>query len=256
MPITRVFDRSRWTSLVASFLSAAMLCGVIAYWAMILSAPRIAIAPADSLIDRGAPSDLGPAQRLFGQIAGIAASAPNSAASNITVIGIVASTRNGSAILAIDGKPSRFVGVGEEVEPGLKLTSVSAREVVLERNGVELRLAAPAGPDLEVLTRGADPAGADATAPAGTAAPAPTVSPAVAAQPSAVVAQPPAVAAQPAAVTAPAPVPSVSVRGLPAATPGQGPAALTPGTSSIMPASTVLRRKLQRSGAESSGNDE
>lgn len=223
MPITTVFDRTRWTSLAASFLSAAVLCGVIAYWAMILSAPRIAIAPAGSLIDRGAPSDLGPAQRLFGQIAGAAATA--AAPSNITVIGIVVSSRNGSAILVVDGKPARPVGVGEEVEPGLKLTSVSATEVILERDGVKLRLPAPAGADPEVLTRGADPAGPgpDATVPA---AQAPTATPSAA----------PAAAPARAPVVAPA-------------------AAASQGSTGLSAAGAMIKRTIRRSRSSSSDDE-
>ncbi len=244
MPITRVFDRSRWASLVASFLSAAVLCGVIAYWAMIMSAPRIAIAPADSLIDRGAPSDLGPAQRLFGQIAGAAPSMGDAVPSNITVIGIVASTRNGSAILLIDGNATRPVGVGEEIEPGLKLTSVSAKEVILERNGVELRLPAPPGADLEVLTRGADPSGPDTTPPAAvSAAPRPAAGPAGGVQGPAV------------AVPAPAPAPA-PVRPTPAPTASPGSVGLSPGSSSVLPASSVLRRRLERARSSTSGGEE
>jgi general secretion pathway protein C len=231
MPITTVFDRTRWTSLAASFLSAAVLCGVIAYWAMILSAPRIAIAPAGSLIDRGAPSDLGPAQRLFGQIAG-AAAASATAATNITVIGIVASTRNGSAILAIDGKPARPVGVGEELEPGLKLTSVSATEVVLERDGVKLRLPAPAGADPEVLTRGADPAG-----------PGPDVTAPVSATPAAAPAPPASAPSAPAAAPARAPVVA------PAATAPLGPTGLST-------AGTMIQRTIKRSRSRSSSDEE
>ncbi|MBW6494604.1 MAG: hypothetical protein K0B16_08630 [Burkholderiaceae bacterium] len=223
MPITTVFDRTRWSSLAASFLSAAVLCGVIAYWAMILSAPRIAIAPAGSLIDRGAPSDPGPAQRLFGQVAGAAAT--STAPSNITVIGIVASTRNGSAILAIDGKPARPVGVGEEVEPGLKLTSVSATEVVLERDGVKLRLPAPAGADPEVLTKGADPGGRGA----GVTAP---------------------VSATPAAAPSAAPAP-------PASAPLVAPAAAAPlGPPGLSSAGTMIRRTIRPSRSRSSSDDE
>lgn len=234
MPITTVFDRTRWTSLAASFLSAAVLCGVIAYWAMILSAPRIAIAPAGSLIDRGAPSDLGPAQRLFGQIAGAAASSAT-AASNITVIGIVVSSRNGSAILVVDGKPARPVGVGEEVEPGLKLTSVSATEVVLERDGVKLRLPAPAGADPEVLTRGADPAGPGPETIAPVSA-TPATLPAPAAAPSAAPAAP-AVAPAPAPVAAPA-------------------AAAPHGPTGLSTAGTMIQRTIRRSRSRSSSDDE
>ena len=241
MPITTVFDRTRWTSLAASFLSAAVLCGVIAYWAMILSAPRIAIAPAGSLIDRGAPSDLGPAQRLFGQIAGAAASSAT-AASNITVIGIVVSSRNGSAILVVDGKPARPVGVGEEVEPGLKLTSVSATEVVLERDGVKLRLPAPAGADPEVLTRGADPAG-----------PGPeTIAP---------VSATPATLPTPAAAPSAAPAPPASAPAAPAVAPARAPvvapaAAAPHGPTGLSTAGTMIQRTIRRSRSRSSSDDE
>lgn len=233
MPITTVFDRTRWTSLAATFLSAALLCGVIAYWAMILSAPRIAIAPAGSLIDRGAPSDLGPAQRLFGQIAGAAATA-STAPSNITVIGIVASSRNGSAILVLDGKPARPVGVGEEVEPGLRLISVSAAEVVLERDGVQLRLPAPAGADPEVLTRGADPAG-----------PGPEAAPPAAQAPAAV----PSVAPAAAATSAPAAAPARAPAGAPAA-------AAPLGATGLSTAGPMIQRSIKRSRSRSSSDEE
>lgn len=231
MPITTVFDRTRWTSLAASFLSAAVLCGVIAYWAMILSAPRIAIAPAGSLIDRGAPSDLGPAQRLFGQIAG-AAAISSAAPSNISVIGIVVSSRNGSAILVVDGQPARPVGVGQEVEPGLKLISVSATEVVLERDGVKLRLPAPAGADPEVLTRGADPAGAG-----------PEVAPPAAQAPAALP------SAAPAAAPAPANTPAAPAAA-PARAPVAAPTTVTPrGPEGLSTPGTMIQRTIKRRSA-------
>ena len=233
MPTMRAFDRTRWPSLAATFLSTAVLCAVIAYWAMIISAPRVAIAPAGSLIDRGAPSDLGPAQRLFGQVAGATPSAAGP--SNITVIGIVASARNGSAILVIDGKAPRPVAVGEEIEPGLKLTSVTPTEVILERNGVPMSLPAPPGADIEVLTRGADPS-----------APSPDAVPPVVQSPAA---RAPTVTSAPALV--PAPSPAAAPGGVPAAQP---PAQLNP--TGVSKAGAMIERSIKRSRRRGSSSSE
>jgi len=129
MPATA---RSRW-SLRLSTLALWALCGAsIAWWGLKLMQPSVrgtaplAPAPAPMLdaqaLARVLGADAAPAQ-------GPTAAAP----SRFVLRGVLAGTRSGhgAALIAIDGKPAKPYRVGSEVEPGLVVQSLGAREVRL-----------------------------------------------------------------------------------------------------------------------------
>lgn len=133
----------------------ALLCAIVAGWALQLLAPRAPVAPSGAVAQAQPPADLGLASQLFGG-APVAGGEPAAAAapSNIQVSGVLAAGERGVALLAIDGKPARPFAVGEPVSDGLAVRSVSASEVVLDRGGSPMRLPAPARSSVDVLTAG------------------------------------------------------------------------------------------------------
>lgn len=158
MPALRLTGASRRLSLAATATLAGLLCGLVAYWAMQLAAPRVSIAPSGSLVDqRGAP-DTRAAGRLFGVPGGAPAQAGR-IPDNIKVIGVIASTGRAAVVLQVNDRPAAPYGVGQAVDGGLTVKSVGRDEVVLERDGEELRAPSPPRYDPAVLS-GASPEGA------------------------------------------------------------------------------------------------
>ena len=58
---------ARWAPRLLSVLLFALLCAVIAYWALRLFEPPVRIAPSGSLAATGNVASLGPAHNLFGR---------------------------------------------------------------------------------------------------------------------------------------------------------------------------------------------
>ncbi len=152
-----------WPSWLATLALFTLLCAIIAYWALILIAPRSPIAPAGASADRAALPELQLATQLFGATPGLVTPA---AASNIQVIGIVAAGRRGSAILAVDGKPAKPFAVGEQLSSSQRLAEVRRDAVVVVGIGAPIELPVPESASMAVLTSGANqpkqPAGASA----------------------------------------------------------------------------------------------
>jgi general secretion pathway protein C len=69
---------------------------------------------------------------------------------DIKVTGLLATTRGAMAILAINDAPPRPFLAGERLAQGVKLVSIEATDVVIERRGVQSRL--PISRLLETLT--------------------------------------------------------------------------------------------------------
>lgn len=91
------------------------------------------------------------AARLFGAEPVGAASAAQAAPSRFRLYGVIAGGDSGAALIGVDGKPPRAVGVGEAVAPGVVLHATGYRVVWLDRDGSRLELkmdpqqASPAG---------------------------------------------------------------------------------------------------------------
>ena len=127
----------RWP-LVATFVLFIAACISAAYWAMQLFKPplRPVAAPPQTL--QIAPR-LDAAAALFGGRPTIAV------ASNFQLKGVVVAgnAAESIAILAAGGKPAQVVKTNEEVAPGVKVTEVHPRYVLLSEGGVVKRVELP-----------------------------------------------------------------------------------------------------------------
>lgn len=140
----------------------ALAAGSATLWGMqhlqIASSPASAatVAPA---VAQAAPADV---QRVLGRNAVAAAPAavapppPPDPSTRFTLLGVVASRGNtGVALLSVDGKVARPYRVGSEVEDGLKLVKVAAREATFEssKGGPSFTLELPRGGQPSTPTR-------------------------------------------------------------------------------------------------------
>lgn len=176
MRFKRTVVSRRWTPPVASLAMFAVLCATLVYWALQLFEPAVPIAPAGSLADQRDAPDLGAAARLFGQPVGDRTAGLATAASNIQVLGVAASARHGSAVLAVDGKQPKAYQIGDAVTADAKLVEVRSDAAIIERNGMRIELPAPQRPSVATLSSGPTRSGAStaASAPPVSAVPAPT----------------------------------------------------------------------------------
>lgn len=109
------------------------LCGVsMAWWGLKLSQPRMPagapLAGQEALV-----ADTQALSRILGAEAAPARMAGAAAPARFVLSGVLAGTRSGdgAALIAIDGKPAKPYRVGAELEPGLVVQSLGAREVHL-----------------------------------------------------------------------------------------------------------------------------
>jgi len=142
------------------------------YWGLRLFIQPQAV-PGQAVVATGPAAAVGELSRLLGQ-APVQAAAPQAqvaAESRFRLLGVVApraGQASGLALISVDGKAPRTVGVGREVEPGLRLLSVSQRQADLGAGGSAPRLALTL-PMLAEANRGrpadgAGPAGGSAQA--------------------------------------------------------------------------------------------
>ena len=128
----------RW-SLVATFVLFIAACVSAAYWAMQLFKPpvRTVAAPPQTTVQTAPRLDA--AAALFGGRPTIAV------ASNFQLKGVVVAgnAAESIAILAAGGKPAQVVKTNEEVAPGIKVTEVHSRYVLLSEGGVVKRVELP-----------------------------------------------------------------------------------------------------------------
>ncbi|MBU6271045.1 MAG: general secretion pathway protein GspC [Betaproteobacteria bacterium] len=138
---------------VATLLAAALLAATTAHWVVILGAPTAQPGPAPAATGIGA-SDHASAGLLFGRADTPGAQAVAPPALNLQVLGVVAAGRLGSALLAVDGKPARAYTVGATLGPGRQLKAITDQSVLIDDNGRELSLPAPARTSMAVLSGG------------------------------------------------------------------------------------------------------
>jgi general secretion pathway protein C len=125
---------SSWTVRGVTFLLWALAAASIAYWALKLgSTSAVGVGPVAGV--RPVSADPAAVGRLLGQTA-VTASTPTSPApalaSRFNLIGVVAGgTRQGAALIAVDGRPARPYRIGSAVDDGLVLQSVAPRRAVL-----------------------------------------------------------------------------------------------------------------------------
>lgn len=140
--------------LLLSLLGVIALSASIAYWVLQLYKPEqrpISVPPPSALAE---PSPDAAATLFGGQVV-------TAVASNYQLTGVVSSGREGVAILVADGQPPRAVRIGRELSPGVTLSEVHPRYVMLSEGGmlkrIELATDATAGPDLAAPMAGSPP---------------------------------------------------------------------------------------------------
>jgi len=122
---------SRWAVAGATLVLWALVAAGAVYWGLKLTG-RAAAATAPVAVRAPAPADPAAVARLLGSSPAIAAAPVASLASRFNLMGIVASpNRQGTALIAVDGKPARPFRVGSAVDEGLVLQSVEGRRAVL-----------------------------------------------------------------------------------------------------------------------------
>ena len=119
-------------------LWAAVLATAVT-WALPLFTQATPVPAGAQLAGAAAPSDAG-LVRLLGApplrpVAQVEAAVVDN---RFTLVGVVAPRQGqaiGLAMISVDGKPARSVGVGREIEPGVKLLAVSHRQAELGPGG-------------------------------------------------------------------------------------------------------------------------
>jgi general secretion pathway protein C len=128
-----------------------LLAASIAYWVLQLYQPPqrpLAPMPVASRAEPGVDA----AATLFGGSAAVAV------VSNYQLTGVVADGRNSVAILVADGAPAKAIRVGREIAPGVTVSQVHPRYVMLSDGGVmkrvDLATDATAGTSLSISGAG------------------------------------------------------------------------------------------------------
>jgi general secretion pathway protein C len=142
--------------LFLTLLALVLLSSSIAHWVLELYQPSqrpLATAPATAMQEPSPDA----AATLFGGQANAAV------ATNYQLTGVVAAGRNGVAIIVADGSPPKALPIGKEVAPGVTLSAVYPRYVMLSEGGVTKRI------ELATDTKGglslSGPAGGQAVGP-------------------------------------------------------------------------------------------
>ena len=119
--------------LLATVLALIALSASIAYWLMALNPPpQRPIAPAPLAVVP--PPSVDAAATLFGgQVAA-------AVVTNYVLTGVISSGRQGVAIIVADGGAPKALKIGREVAPGITLSDVYPRYVMLLDNGISKRI--------------------------------------------------------------------------------------------------------------------
>lgn len=150
----------------------AGVVAIAAYWAVRIFTPAPTAAPPPLPPPPLRDPDAAAASRMFGKVE----VAQVVVAANIQALGAFAAGKDSSAVLVVDGKPSRVFLVGQEVVPGTRLASINSDVIILETPSgkQEVRLPPPpaaavsGGPPTQNFKRD----GNTLTAPSSTGAPA------------------------------------------------------------------------------------
>ena len=137
------------TSRLLSLFIWLLVAASAAYWGLrLLVTPQPV--PGQAVLATGPAAAVGDLSRLLGQapVQAVAQPALVAAESRFRLVGVVvprggqySGQASGLALISVDGKPPRTVAVGREVEPGLRLLSVSQRQADLGAGGSAPRMA-------------------------------------------------------------------------------------------------------------------
>ena len=139
-----------WSTRIVTFAVSALAAASVGYWAVKgWASPKNATPPAVAVIASapGGPQVIARALGGGNSVNVVVTGGQMPATpSRYTLLGIVASPGRGAALISVDGQDATPVRVGNPVEGGLVLKSVSARGAVLaiSRNGpAEITLELP-----------------------------------------------------------------------------------------------------------------
>jgi general secretion pathway protein C len=126
---------SPWTVRAATFAVWLLAAASCAYWGLKLTARPAGNIAAPVAVRPPPAIDPAAVARLLGGTApapGAVAAQP-SLASRFALVGVVAGaqSRQGAAVIAVDGKPARPFRVGSAVDEGLVVLAVQGRQAVL-----------------------------------------------------------------------------------------------------------------------------
>ena len=137
------------TSRLLSLFIWLLVAASAAYWGLRLLVKPQPV-PGQAVVAAGPAAAVGDLSRLLGPapVPAVAQPAQVAAESRFRLVGVVAprggqgtGQASGLALISVDGKPPRTVAVGREVEPGLRLLSVSQRQADLGAGGTAPRMA-------------------------------------------------------------------------------------------------------------------
>ena len=133
----------RWSGLTAIGVWAVAAAGGV-YWGFLLTAPT-----ARPVMGLSSPAvSLGQSNPAVVKALGGGASAlqmPAAPSAQYKLLGVIASgTGQGSALIAVDGQPPKAFRVGQDVNDGLKLVSLTPSQARLQSSGQALVLDLPA----------------------------------------------------------------------------------------------------------------
>ena len=137
------------TSRLLSLFIWLLVAASAAYWGLRLLVKPQPV-PGQAVLASGPAAAVGDLSRLLGlaPVQALAQPALVVAESRFRLVGVVAprggqanGRASGLALISVDGKPARTVAVGREVEPGLRLLSVSQRQADLGAGGSAPRIA-------------------------------------------------------------------------------------------------------------------
>lgn len=143
--------------IVLTLVALIVLAASVAYWILQLYQPPQRPITAPPLAEAPEPS-MDAAGTLFG------GQAAAQVATNYQLTGVISAGAQSVAIISANGGPAKALVIGKEIAPGVSVSEVHARYVMLSDGGVMKRI------DLAADTKAAAPMGA-AVAPAPVAAP-------------------------------------------------------------------------------------
>ncbi|AVQ81935.1 MULTISPECIES: type II secretion system protein N [unclassified Variovorax] len=131
--MTSPYSAARWHAPLATTGVWALAAGAAVFWVLRLASPADAVAAAASMPRPSVAADSDAVARLLGVLpASSAAPVAPEAASRFALSGVVADpSKQGAALIAIDGKPPRPFRVGSKVGDNYVLQSVGLRSATL-----------------------------------------------------------------------------------------------------------------------------
>lgn len=121
-----------WPARLVTVLVWALAALSVAFWALRLLGPSGDAAPVPVARAALAQADATAVARLLGATTQVVAAPAAATGGRYVLTGVVADRRQGgAALIAVAGQPPKPFRVGAEIEPGVLLTSVGARQAVL-----------------------------------------------------------------------------------------------------------------------------